>query len=129
MSNKMGRHLFLKNVEAGYLIAAFVALCLGLLELVYFRQKSLMYRINDFGTSWYLPNFFYMSSLGFFVLALKKIKPFRLAILFGLIIGAVLHEIWQYLGPENKFDIRDLAATLSGGILVLIIYLLKPKEK
>lgn len=128
MKNKQKKHPFLKNVDPGYLIAAITSLALGLLELVYFRKESLMHHINDFGASWYLPNFFYMVSLGLFVLALKKLKKYRPGLLPGLIIGAVLHEVWQYFGPENKFDVRDLVATLSGGMLVLTIYLLKRKK-
>lgn len=95
-------------------------------EIGRFVYRPFIYNnnINDFGIADSIGNSGGILSQIFFGLLVinpSKKKGIRLIVFF--IIGYIVYEIVQPLLPRGVFDWKDIAGTVIGGILGLIIFL------
>lgn len=112
-----------------YLLAALISFIAAVILMVIIRKYVLDSNLRDYGANWYLPSFFFMMSLSFLILSIGRLRRYAVLILTGLIAGAALQEILQYFQPVNNFDVRDLIATVAGGMTVLVMFLIGGRKK
>lgn len=107
-----------KNIIFG--IIGFISVIFGFIAKVFYRPYVSANHVNDFGIADCSPSFFYV--IGFSLLLL--LKPNKYAWLFIIVVtfGSLAYELMQS-NNNGILDIKDIIASLLGGIISMLIWL------
>lgn len=105
-------------------IIGLLAVILGFLSKTIYRDYINLNKINDYGVAGSLPSYFYV--VGFTLLLLIKPTKYPKVLLLIVALGSVLYELMQW-GSTGKLDVKDILASIGGGLTVLVLLKLVKK--
>jgi len=106
-------------------LIGFIAIIIGFLGKTYYRDYVNSTGINDYGIAGFLPSYFYV--LGFSLLLLIKPTKFPKSVISIVTIASILFEIKQYISTD-KFDLKDILASIAGGLTGILVLKLIDKK-
>ena len=101
------------RINGLYGIIGLLAVILGFLSKTIYRDYINLNKINDYGVAGSLPSYFYV--VGFTLLLLI------------VTLGSLLFEIKQW-NSTGKLDVKDILASVAGGLTVLLLLKLVKKR-
>jgi hypothetical protein len=112
-----------------YLLVAIVAFLVTEAGRFIYRPWVFRNGIDDWGLAGSIGNLTGIITQIFFILAVIN-EDFRKGCYIFLMVvpGYILYEFTQRWLPGSTFDINDIIASIMGGLIALVIYLLLPRE-
>ncbi|MFC2147779.1 MAG: VanZ family protein [Eudoraea sp.] len=99
-------------------IIGFLAVLMGFLSKVIYRDFINLNEINDYGIAGFLPSYFYV--LGFSLLLLIRPTKHSKKIVLIVTIASILFELEQW-SASGKLDLKDIIASIFGCITAILI--------
>jgi hypothetical protein len=112
------------NLSIIYVIMFFIALILGFLSKLVYRDFIYSNNLNDFGLADSLPNFFAVFGIAFASLTFNKNRKANISFWFFLSSASsmIVYEFTQiFFG--GVFDVKDIIASIFGSIFAFGVFL------
>lgn len=113
------------RINGLYGIIGLLAVILGFLSKTIYRDYINLNKINDYGVAGSLPSYFYV--VGFTLLLLIKPNKYPKILVLIVTLGSLLFEIKQW-NSTGKLDVKDILASVAGGLTVLLLLKLVKKR-
>lgn len=114
------------NKRPVYIILLSIVLLFTLYEELKLRPYLLKHHITAFYIADSLPNFLavLIFFLGYMVIRFPVDEQKIASLIFAFVAGLTLYEVFQLWMPGRTFDVKDVVASILGGVFCYLVFLI-----